>query len=194
MKIKSFYITVFVFALLFSACEKPTGTLTISDLDEHPVYFQFEYFNLAWGYQHRGFFIDGEGNIMGFEFPLTDSTKVWTNHYNTDLYTETELKDNFAHATEFLGEVDIEDLLPKVNRIPDIDLNDLSERVNQTIDGGTFGLYAYLWNSDEEKYLKILLESRGDSGQKNESSAARSIVNWLTNVGDDIYEDHWFGW
>jgi len=193
MKNITFLLTLSII-ILFSACDKSTGVLKISDLDDHPVYFQFEYINFAWGYSHHGFFIDGEGNVMRYEQPMLDSNIVWTRIVEGDLYSETELKDNYAHATNLLTTVDLKDLLKQVNQIPDINLTNLSEPEGQSFDGGTFTLYAFLWDKEENKYQRILLEARGDIAQKNQSPTAESIVDWLLEVGDDAYEDPWFGW
>jgi hypothetical protein len=59
---KTFFILIAV--LLISGCKK---NIVIND--KQAILFQVDYINYAWGYQHTGFIIDNEGNILTYNNP-----------------------------------------------------------------------------------------------------------------------------
>ena len=57
-------LLLFLLTVMMTGCKK---NIVISD--RQAILFEFEYVNYAWNYQHYGFIIDNEGNVLTYNNP-----------------------------------------------------------------------------------------------------------------------------
>jgi len=61
-----FILGLMIFSL--TNCEKDNDGTDISMTNQR-IYFQYDYINFAWGYQHSGWLIDSSGNVHCYNKP-----------------------------------------------------------------------------------------------------------------------------
>ena len=176
MKIKTILYLVLVPILLLGSCQK-------TELEIRPdqvAYFEYEYVNHAWGYQHNGWIVDKTGKILGYNLP--DS---WTFPDSAGYISEPDLEKNLSKTdTLYNYQISTTELTHKIKLIPGAAKGKLSERKNVMFDAGGWGFSCYIWDKNKHKYRKILLETKGDWEQYNQSPGALSLVTWLKGINE----------
>ncbi|MGB0862526.1 MAG: hypothetical protein ACPG19_14385 [Saprospiraceae bacterium] len=187
MRKLNYYWIILSSIFIISSCDL-SESVTLDELERYPVYFQYEYINYAWVKNHYGWFIDNQGNVMGYNQP-----DQWNSGSNEGLYAENDLLSNLALVDTLLYTVNIEELQQQVAHISAAHKGTLSDQENTAQDMGTNTLYAFAWDEDKQEYERILIKSTGDWSQENNNSEAKKIFNWLNSVGKEIYQnDDWF--
>ena len=65
MRLSTSKILITATLLLFIiSCKKHSNSI-----DNKEILFQYEYINYAWGYQHYGYIIDNQGNVLTYNNP-----------------------------------------------------------------------------------------------------------------------------
>jgi hypothetical protein len=187
MKKLNYYWIILSSIFLVSSCDF-SESVTLDELERYPVYFQYEYINYAWGKQQFGWFIDNQGNVMGYNQP-----EQWNNGDTLGLYVENDLLANLALVDTLLYTVPISELQQQAANIPAAREGTLSDAENNGADMGAKTLYAFYWNEDEQGYERFLIKTIGDWSQKNTNSEAIKIFDWLDDIGGEIYQNEdWF--
>jgi hypothetical protein len=173
------FIHITLVAILFSgSCTKEA----ISLREEQPVYFEYEYVNYAWEYQHSGWLIDPSGKIHGYNLP-----DVWNFPDSAGFISETNIEMNLSQTdTIYDYQIITSELNKRIHLIPEAAVGRLSELKNAMADAGGWSYYCYIWDSCNKKYKRILLDLKGDFEQFNKSSAARNLVSWLKEVRKNL--------
>jgi hypothetical protein len=191
MKTQNILLTLLVLTSL-TACDL-LGNILGSDnekpIDEYipsvdqKVFFQYEYINYAWGYQHRGWIIDSEGRVCRFDQPLT------RNHPDSlGIMADTAMYSNLLQADSISIGVDTVDLYKYVGLINEAAEGNLTKPVNRMCDAGCCTFVAYRYNPRTHNYRSILLSQTGDWQIQNQSAAADSILVWLNHISQQIYD------
>jgi hypothetical protein len=163
-----------ILILSIHACDLTDDNLTASQ----PIYFEYSYINFAWGYQHNGWIIDGDGNIKLYNLPDN-----WTETDSTGFIQEDDLLFNIDQTDSIVGVVDSTELMEKAALIPGAKNGKITSPVNIAADAGNATLYGYYYNSDEEAYEKVFLATSGDFSSHNQSDEAKELVAWLRSFG-----------
>ncbi len=152
--------------------------------EDQPVYFEFHYVNYAWGVADKGWLIDQEGNMRGFDFPedyrYPDSAgylSLEDLEYNlgqTDTLLRTFKRQEFTSYTGLIGGA------------ADGPLNESRVR---GADMGSSSLACFAWDRDKGKYKYVLLIQAGDWEQQNLSEEAEILVDWLKEYGVAFLSD-----
>jgi len=163
--------------LLFVSC-------ITEQLEESPVegYFQVEYINYAWAYNHSGFTVTPQGEILSF-----DKTTTWTFAENGVILTDSLNKnlDASVKLDTLIGQGEME-IYKKL--AVDAVSGKLSEPIQVGADMG-----ACLWKiiiPEKENalhYREILLNQTGDFEKHNLAPEAEIITAWLTRLRDDLF-------
>ena len=160
--------------LTLSSCEIITNT----PIDQQAVYFEYEYINYAWGFQHNGWIIDEEGNVRSFKLP-----EDWQYPDSSGMISEAALLYNIKQTDSIIAVVDSTELDKYTALITGARDGRISVRENTAADAGSASLHAYLYDEEKDAYLKIFLASSGDWSSENESYNARKLVKWLKEFG-----------
>lgn len=170
--------------MLFS-CEPSQEEAPIDDPElptELAVLFQYEYINWAWGYQHRGWFIDNHGNRRKFDISESGN---WKNTDNDGYISKEDLAFNFAKATEIAQQIPLLAVVQNEQLIPGTVNGDLSEPESGGADMGAFAYFCYAWNEELQMYKKQLLTVEGDWRQHNTNTDAIALTKWLKTFAVD---------
>lgn len=139
-------------------------------------FFEIEYVNHAWGYLHNGFYIDKSGGVFTYNYNEQDNP--W-NPETRDHFSEDELIDKYSHSKSLCDKIDFITLKEKQLQIAFALQGDYSDTTSDGADMGTLSYICYLYNSDSNLYTPVILEVRGDYAFKNESEAAKNLVQWM---------------
>ncbi|MGD8306088.1 MAG: hypothetical protein PVF17_05495 [Ignavibacteria bacterium] len=139
-------------------------------------YFEVEYVNHAWGYQHNGFYIDKTGDVFAYNYNEQDDP--W-NPETRDHFTVEELVDKYSHSNSLCDKIDFITLKEKQLYIPIALAGNISDTTSDGADMGTLSYICYRYNSNSNLYTPIILQVSGDIAFKNESEAAENLVLWL---------------
>ena len=167
----SFFI--FLVCLLAVSCtEKRIETTATGS------YFQYEYVNYAWSYNHGGFTVTPSGEIYKF-----NTTTSWVFAKNGKLSSDDLLK-NIAASSKVDTLVNNSDIVYYQQLANLAKTGTLSEAVMQGADMGAMFCKVFVpSNSDPlEVYDEVILRQNGDTEMHNLTPESALIANWLTNI------------
>jgi hypothetical protein len=166
--------------LLFSSCISKDEYI---DIDDGTMFFQAEYVNHAWGYQHKGIIIDQMGNIHEYEKP-----EKWVFAEENEISLE-DFGNNLSKAETRLS------LLPEsdITRMKALAVQAKNGPVTgpdqQMYDAGTTSYSVYIYDKSSHKLRQYDLLWEGDLYKENTSEAAKEIVVWLKGLRDEQTEN-----
>lgn len=167
------YIIVLL-AILLGACEE----IQCDGPGDQPVYFEYNYINHAWGFQHNGWLIDGEGYRRYFNLPegyrVPDSTGY---------LSLANLEYNLEQADSIIDRVDGEELEMYLDYIPGAAYGEIGKSEIIAADAGASVLSCYLYDPIKDAYRYVFLAQSGDLEQFNLSEEAEVLVDWLVDFG-----------
>jgi hypothetical protein len=171
--IKKLLLLSLLSILLFVSCDEKL--LEVKQVD---CYFQYEYVNYAWGYQHSGFTVTPTGEIYSF-----GNTTPWVFAEN-DKLTLATLKNNIEASTKADTLINITDIDHFQQLASYITSGKLSEPVSLGADMGERICKIIMPDTSDPQngYREIILTEDGDFERHNLSSDAAIIVEWLTKL------------
>lgn len=141
------------------------------------IYFQYEYVNYAWGYQHAGWLIDSSGNVLCYDKP--------ENWYSTDslgFITSAEMDSNIFKTDSVCYTIDKTTLIDKTGPIKNVSKGVISDPIHEMYDAGIESYYGFTYNEETKKYKKVLLKQIGDFRIDNSASEAVELYEWLDTI------------
>jgi len=160
--------------ILFTSCDY----LSYDPPEDQPVYFEYEYINFAWGYQHNGWIIDRDGNVC-----VWDKAEEWRKPDSTGYIGAADLEFNISLTDSVIVVVDSLELMDHVEMISGAKDGYITEPRNTAYDAGSSTFYAYYYDEEADAYQKIFLGSSGDFSSANTSDEAQKLVAWLREFG-----------
>jgi len=180
--IRTFLASACLLLILGACCKDETPT----DISQ-PVLFEYEFINHAWVYTHMGWLIDAEGNVLGYNLPGN-----W-NEVDAEGYIgKSEVIENLSQTDTMYFKVDNQELLENAKHRFDLPGARVDTSDQYMADAGIGVLYVYVWDTEVEKYNRVLLASRGDIRMTNTHPKVKSIVSWLEGVGNQTDRFFWF--
>ncbi|KOH42534.1 hypothetical protein [Sunxiuqinia dokdonensis] len=176
-------ICLLPFMLSASCTDKELETKS----EQLTIYFQFEYVNHAWGYQHRGFIIDQAGKVYDYEQP-----ENWTWPEDNKINRQ-NFESNLSQAEVRLSLLDESDI--RTAEILALKARDgeLTEQRYVMADAGAEIYAVYVAEKNSPTLTRYLLQQRGDLYQKNTSSASDQLTEWLIGIrGEEGYSGEHF--
>lgn len=145
-------------------------------LGKQKFLFETSYTNFAWGYQHRGTYIDNQGNV--YEFAYKPGDKHWQPQ-QPDSLTERELEEQYSHGRKLIRTIERKELLEKYRLIEKAAKGEFSKRVSRGADMGAYVSSCYLYDEHTGRYRRVELRVTGDWSYENLSPAAGELADWL---------------
>jgi hypothetical protein len=161
-------------SLLIIACSSKKEDTLINK--EQPVYFQYNYINWAWGYQHSGWLIDNKGNVNYYNKPAD-----WRNG-DQDGISYDDLIYNLSQTDSVIAKIDPLILKEKIKLIKDAIDGEISPETHTAYDAGVWALLAYYYDNNTKKYRTVFLAESGDVSSYNKDTAAIQLTNWLKTI------------
>ncbi len=185
MNLSKLNLFVFILPFLLSASCVHEGIATAPD--QMTIYFQFEYVNHAWTYQHQGFIIDQAGNVYDYDQP---ENWVWP---EDNKINRQNFESNLAQAEVRLSLLDESDLRTMEIMALQARHGELTEPNYVMADAGAEIYAIYVAEKDSPTLTKYLLQQRGDLYQKNTSPASDHLTEWLIGIrGEEGYSGEHF--
>lgn len=180
MKAMTHYILAILFTISLSGCEDLFNTE--SELPEQELYFQYEYINHAWGYHHSGWLLDSSGNVYCYSLP-----ENWNFPDSLGYITLEEQKFNISQADSVCLLIDKNDLANKIEEIENASNGALSDARSVMADAGSWSYYAFIYEEEASRYLRVLLKQKGDWEIDNTSQAAEDLFDWMDSIQEEIH-------
>jgi hypothetical protein len=174
------------------------GTVSCKDEHErgkpiHPlqeIVFAHYYINYAWGYTHQGFLIDRNGLIHVYsQREISPSSNSWNFPDANGYITAEALKENLGKTRIAETRISADELHKYAELIALVKENDYSEHLKGADMGAQVNV-CYLYDDKTHTYKEITLSQQGDRVRTNNSSAAKSIDEWLNTVKIEDYNNH----
>jgi hypothetical protein len=167
---KSHLFVVVALLLLFSGCRK--GFITANQ----EIWFQVEYVNYAWGYQHDGFLIDMSGNVLVYDNPGS-----WNFPDENMNLTEQEMEENLKLCSPSGLKIPEAELARYSSYIPNIAASKLTSPKQTAADAGSISFICYQINGDNI-YKGNLVRQEGDWTRENLNFYSKRVVAWLKEI------------
>jgi hypothetical protein len=162
--------------LILSGCRK--GTVVSND---QAIFFQFDYVNYAWGYQHHGFIIDASGNVLVYENP-----EKW-NFPDTDYNLSSEqVMENIAVCKPSGTKVSDEELKKYAGYINNIASSKVTALKNVAEDAGSSEFICYRYSAENSMYKGSLIKMEGDFTCENLNFYSKKVVAWMEQINRNI--------
>ncbi|MDD4644357.1 MAG: hypothetical protein PHY99_00035 [Bacteroidales bacterium] len=184
MKRSIFYTILLITVIGLASCKKQD--CGCHEAEKHPVLFQYEYFNYAWGYKHLGFLIEGNGKVRGFNNP-----KNWKMPDSTGMMSRSDLEYNLAQCDTLYLTVKEEDMDKYYADIESLRDGEIIDTGIYMADAGTGTFSAWYWNEKAEKYQFVFLKSYGDQNKVNSHASVDLVADWLCDIGKNIWDYFW---
>ncbi len=162
--------------LLLTGCKK---SFTASE--KNVVLFQYDYINYAWGYQHKGFFIDNKGNVLEYNNP-----EDWNFPGDDFILSEKLIAENLASCVLSDIKISEEELQKYISYIKNITSSKVTAIKNVAADAGTskYTCFQYLENTDN--YKGYLIKMEGDFTCENLNFFSKRVVLWMKDISNNL--------
>jgi hypothetical protein len=174
----SFRKTIFIAILVISATSC-TKSYLISG--RQLILFQFEYINYAWSYQHIGFIIDNEGDVLTYRNP-----ENWNFHDSNNCLTEAQVSENLSKCTRSEIKISQEELQKYANYIKNISLSKVTAMKNAGNDMGSSQYLCYQFSDETGLYKSYLIKMEGDFTCENLNYYTKKVVAWMKEINNSL--------
>ena len=172
-------ILIAFLVLLFTGCKKNDGVS-----DNQVILFQLEYVNHAWGYQHNGFMIDNDGNVLTYNNPV-----YWNFPDNELNIYESQVADNISKCVLTSTKIPKEELNKYTNYINNIASSKVTALKNVASDFGSLEFICYQYSERTEAYKGYLIKMEGDFTCENLNFYSKKVVAWIRDISNNITEN-----
>jgi len=169
-------ILVALLVLCITGCKKNN---TVND--KQAILFQLSYVNYAWGYQHNGFIIDNEGNILTYSNP-----EDWNFPDNNFSLNEGQVIRNIGKCMHSGKKISKEELQKYTNYIKNIASSKVTALKNVSADAGTSEFICYQFSESTGTYKGYLIKKEGDFTCENLNFYSKKIVAWMRDINNSL--------
>jgi len=179
-------ITLFVMTMVIG-CEEESK-FQIEETQQ--IIFHYSYENQANGQEFAGWCIDKDGVVWDLEEPLHWNDEVLNIQEDGSTvywYDKETVEQEYATGKgRVLGKIRDAELEEKIEQIEDIIYESYSLADSIMADAGTV-IYGFLsYNSQTQRYRKVILELSGDWYSYMEDESAEELTQWLRTIQKDI--------
>lgn len=142
---------------------------------------EHEYVNHAWGYQHRGIVVTGDGAIFSYEWARDDAPSIESDRPSK---SGADLLEKYAHGRKELGTVGADTLALVRSLLNAAERGELTEKESRGADMGQSTRLAYRYASDNQMYTQIFLRSDGDFEWRNTAPEAARLAEIIDAIAE----------
>lgn len=162
--------------LILTACKK---NYTISD--KQIILFQFDYINYAWGFQHSGYIIDREGNILTYNNP-----EKWNFPDSDFSFKETQVAENISNCNKSTQKISKDELQKYADYIKNIASSKVTAPKNASADAGSYEFICFQYSENSGSYKGYIIKTEGDFTSENLNFYSKKVVSWMRSVGNSL--------
>jgi len=138
--------------------------------------FDVSHVNHAWGYRHKGYYVDGRGYIYSYDH----SGEKWQYEENKELDSNT-LASKYKNRKLF-AKIESKELAKYINMTGGASRGEISPPVDQCNDFGYIRYTAFTFDSGMAIYTPVKIFQAGDKAWQNNASEAKQIYRWLNSI------------
>jgi hypothetical protein len=177
MKTFQVNITFILFiVLIITGCKK---NVVINE--NQAILFQVDYVNYALGYQHNGFIIDNQGNVLTYKNP-----QIWNFPDKDFILSESQVRDNIGNCLNSGKKIPKEELKKYANYIKNISSSKVTALKNVAANAGSMEYICYQFSEKSGIYKGYLIKAEGDFKRENLNFFSKKVTTWLKNINDTI--------
>jgi hypothetical protein len=169
-------ITTFLLVVVMAGCKKNN---LISE--KQAIFFQFEYINYAWGYQHHGFLIDKDGNVLTYKNP-----ENWNFPDNDLVLTENQVAENIAICMHSGRKISKAELNKYSNYIRNISSTKVTALKNVAADEGSSKYICYQFSESTGIYKGYVIKLEGDFTCENLNFYSKKVASWMKEINNTV--------
>jgi hypothetical protein len=145
------------------------------------ILFQYDYINYAWGFQHHGYLIDREGNILKYENP-----EVWNFPDKESGLTSSQVNENMRVCKYSGKQIPTEELNKYSQFIEGIASSKVTALKNVAADAGTYEYICYQYSEETDTYKGYLIKREGDFTCENLNFYSKKAALWMKEINTSI--------
>jgi hypothetical protein len=172
---KSFSVKIFFITLLCLTSAGCKKAYNISNKQE--ILFQFDYVNYAWGYQHNGFIITKEGEVLTYNNP-----EVWNFPDKDFSLTIEEVNENIGYCLNSGKKISKAELQKYSNYIKNIASSKVTAPKNVAADAGSTEFICYQFSENTGIYKGYIIKTEGDFRSENLNFYSKKVVLWMRTI------------
>jgi hypothetical protein len=169
-------ILITLIILFITGCKK---NYIISN--KQVILFQFEYINYAWGFQHTGFFVDNEGNILTYNNP-----ENWNFTDNDFKISDSQVAENISKCVQTGKKIPKDELHKYSNFINNIASSKVTALKNVAADAGSLKYICYQFSESTGTYKGSLIKMEGDFTCENLNFYSKKVVIWMRDINNAL--------
>jgi len=170
-------LSLMILILTLSGCD--LAIRNPSSVNESFWKFEYEYTNQAWGYILHGAVIDDNGDIYSYTY---EGTSDRFEPADPDYLTDVEIVDKFSHSPAFFMNIPKDVVAQMDSLAASGSMGNHTNPVQVGNDMGTYRRNYYFYDSNKDKYHRIILKEWGDWEMENTSPVAQTLVEWLETL------------
>ena len=167
---------LFLLTVIITGCKK---NIVISN--RQAILFEFEYVNYAWNYQHYGFLIDNEGNVLTYNNP-----ESWNFPDRELRISEDQVAENLSMCTHSGIRIPKSELQKYSNHIKNIASSKVSALKNAADDAGSAEYICYQYSESSGMYKGTIIKMEGDFTCENLNFFSKKVAEWMKNINNSI--------
>jgi hypothetical protein len=170
-------ILLLIFAILFiTGCKK---NYVISE--KQAIMFQMDYINYSWGYQHKGFFIDYEGNVLTYNNP-----QEWNFPDQGLSISRSQVVENISRCTRSGIRIPTDEFHKYTHYIKNIASSKVTAIKNVASDAGSLQFICYQLSEDSGMYKGHLIKMEGDFTCENLNFFSKKTAAWMRDINNTL--------
>lgn len=163
---------VFLLAVLMTGCRKNTSVS-----DRQTILFQLDYVNYTPNYQHWGFFIDSEGNVLTYNNP-----EKW-NFPDRELRISTgQIAENLTMCSHTGIKIPKEELFKYSGHIKNIAATKVTAMKNAADNAGSTEYVCYQLSENSEMYRGAIIRTEGNFTCENLNFFSKRVADWMKTI------------
>jgi hypothetical protein len=149
--------------------------------DRQAILFEFEYVNYTLNYQHYGFIIDNEGNVLSYNNP-----ESWNFPDRELRISENQVADNLSACTDTGIRIPKPELQKYSNHIKNIASSKITALKNEADDAGSAEYICYQYSESSGMYKGTIIKMEGDFTCENLNFFSKKVAEWMKNINNSI--------
>lgn len=149
--------------------------------DKQVILFQLEYVNYAWGYQHNGFLIDNDGNVLTYNNP-----EDWNFTGDDLILSERQVNENLGKCIHSGKKIPKDELLKYAGYINNIASSKVTALKNVAADAGSTEFICYQYSEHTGMYRGYLIKMEGDFTRENLNFFSKKVSAWMKEINSEL--------
>ncbi len=169
-------ITALLLVTALTACRK-----NIAISNNQLILFEYEYVNYETDYQHHGYIIDNEGNVLTYQNP-----EKWNFPDRELRISESQVAENLSMCTHSGIRIPRPELMKYSGHIRNIASSKVSAIKDAADTAGSGQYICYQYSENTGTYKGTIIKMEGDFTCENLNFYSRKVADWMKDIYKSI--------